>query len=313
MSESPFDDYLELSDADREALRAYVVAHSDQAGDLEEAELLRTAVDIVKAIYQESLQPTGEAVLRYVLYTRMLQAEPSSPLAPLWNALDERASSDVIFRGHVDRIRQDILAAEPKVDAIAQFERLSGHQLQKEADSLPRKDRAPRRLSAKRRRAWHWAVACVVGFLGVYGVLLSVSHSSVSSVQRLALLGTDALGDPVVGPTRGASPAPPTEVMSTDELFRQATRVLRNAEWAPLGLFPHYDADSLAVSIQTLEAILSREDEGSFYIGQAYFVLGQVYLLMDDAQKARAALEDALANGTQSATLAERQLDALSR
>jgi len=312
MDKPLFNDYLDLSDAEREALRRHVDAHPDLLGDLAAVEMIDRMVRAVGTIQDDGGGSEGDDVLRYLLYTRMIQPDVRSPLTPLWAAMDDRSAQDAAFTLRLEQLRQSIVEAEPRVDALTQFERLSGHRLM-EVEPVSR-DRAPRRSSrARQRRIWQWTGTALVLLLGAYGVLFAVSHSQQSAIQQLASLGTDALGDAAVGVTRGAITPPVHEVISTDELFKQATRMLRNSKTASFGLFPHYNSDSLAKSIATLEAVISREEEGSFYIGQAYVVMGQAYLLMDDAESARASLEAALSNGAHSATMAQQQLEQLSR
>ncbi|MEM8608032.1 MAG: tetratricopeptide repeat protein [Myxococcota bacterium] len=312
MDKPLFDDYLDLSDTEREALRRHVDAHPDLRGNLVAVEMIDRMVRAVEHIQDGGRSDESDEVLRYLLYTRMIQPDVPSPLRPLWAAMDARSAQDTAFTLRLERLRQAIEEAEPSVDALAQFERLSGHRL-RDVDSA-RRDRAPRQNSRMgQRRIWQWAGAALIVLMGAYGALFTISYAQQSPTQQLASLGTDALGDAAVGATRGAVMPPLNEAVSTDELFRQATRMLRNSRSASFGLFPQYNPDSLSESIAALEAVISREDEGSFYIGQAYFVLGQAYLLLDDPDAARASLEAALSNGAHSATLAQQQLDQLSR
>ncbi|MEM6644821.1 MAG: hypothetical protein AAF730_01070 [Bacteroidota bacterium] len=312
MPEPLFDDYLDLSNAERAALRRYVDAHPELSGDLTAVEMIDRMARAVGTVYGATEAAGNDEVLRYLVYTRMLQPGVPSPLAPLWTAMDARAAAEPSFAARLEALQQSLQDAEPEVDAVAQFERLSTHRLTQGAPS--RLDRAPRRSArASTRRVWRWTGAALAMLIGVYGALFTVSQVQESAVQQLAVLGSAALGDSAAGPTRGIVMPPRNEAISTDELFRQATRMLRNARSTSLGLFPQYNPDSLAESIVALEAVISREEDDSFYIGQAHFVLGQAYLLLDDADAAQASLEAALSSGAHSATLAQEQLDVLSR
>ena len=160
----------------------------------------------------------------------------------------------------------------------------------REPSSRPRKDRDPERSSTpiySLRRASRWAVAALVVFTVGYGVLFGVSRAAEPPLLAMAEMQVDEdVLDTYPLRTRGES-----STTTTDALYLEALRHLRDARQSTLGLFPSFDETALREAETRLVQVADRTDPNSFLWGEALFYLGKINLAQEDVQTARQALK----------------------
>lgn len=137
-------------------------------------------------------------------------------------------------------------------------------------------------------RASRWAVAALLLFTLGYGVLFGISRATEPPLLAMAAMEVDNnMLETYPLRTRGETAAP----TSTDKLYLEALRYLKDARESTLGLFPSYDATALQEAETRLAKVVDRTDPNSFLWGEALFYLGKINLAQEDVPTARQALK----------------------
>lgn len=242
-----------------------------------------------------------DAVLAHYAATRRLPQAPPPALAALYERLEARLAADralaARFEALAERLAAVDAASEPVWPPVGT------------AAARPAAARPPRLQPAGRwvKRLGGLAAALVLG----YGVLAVLSTVLRSDLDRLAALPVESVRtDGISLRTRG-----PETAASPDALFLEALRKTEAAWRAPLGLFPHYDADALGEAIRALEATVAAAppDRARFVRHESLLLLARLRIAARDLDGARAALRQLLVEDADNAADAQALLDDLGR
>lgn len=285
--------YALLSADERDDVEAYVAAHPEWAGALEEARALDELLQDARLLHRDPL--TDEALAFYLAHHHIDQHAPSPVLQQAFERVEEQLEEHPELRERQRRMQQRLKELEAASDPIAQFERLTGHHLveEKSAATGEREDRAPRRHARLHvlPAGWaRWGIAAVLAVVVLYGVLLLVSRATEPELQRLAYVEADELRGYSTMRLRSASPAV-TDTTAPDHLFMQAVDMLESAYRSHLGLFPTYDQAEVDRAAALLEQVIAREVPESFVRIEAYYFLGKARLAQNRPEEARIALQ----------------------
>lgn len=286
-----------LSAEEKQELEAYVDAHPEW----------RTLLEEVKALSELSreaqlLRRVDDEALAYYVVAKHTGLGASTALRRRFDALEARLSDDPKLRARYQALTSRLEEAAASLDPAAQFEELTGFQVSsleglssESAERAPAPERRSEDASSMSVRdalvfslpsAFRWAVAAVALVALAYGGLFAISQALQSDAERLALVD---LGETQVEGyelrLRGAQPV--ADSTSTDALYLQALRTLREAQTTTLGLFPRYDQQKLRQAEQLLQRVIEREESRSFLQVEAYFFLGKVHLAQGKIEAAR--------------------------
>lgn len=280
----------ELSTEGRRAVEAYVEAHPEWQGLLDDVRALEALRDEMRLLHEGN-----DEALAYYVVAQHFGIDVSAPLQRVFERLEARLSRDEALRNRYDELARRLADLVAALDPLAQFEELSGFRLVEE-EQAQRTGRAPARASRStngqftggfwRIQAVQWAFAVVIGVVGLYGGLFGISHLTQSDVDRLALVDlseTEIEGYRVA--TRGERAD--EDSLSTEGLYLRALYTLREAQTTTLGLFPRYDQGKLDEAERLLERVIEREEARSFLQLEAYFFLGKVHLAQGEIEAAR--------------------------
>ncbi|CAN5577891.1 hypothetical protein BH23BAC4_BH23BAC4_15370 [soil metagenome] len=196
------------------------------------------------------------------------------------------------------RRRNEELHAESE-DPLATLERLRAHA----GISAPRTNL--RRVNLSRFRL---AAAASMAVVLAYGALAIISAGSTSERHQMASLNEIALDYEGIrlrstNATRDAA----------SERYADALETIRSSRSSMLGLFPRYDADALATSLDDLQAVVAGEPSDSWLALEARYVKGKVLIQLGRDLDAQAQLREVVEQDGAHAAQARRALDWLER
>lgn len=270
--------FPELSDEERDDVRAYVEAHPEWEPAFVEAtrwgELLRAARSV------EEHAPRDEAIAYYVATRDLRLDEAPQDVAETIRDIRDRIERDPELQKEVRRMAARSAEIEAAVPAGAHFERLTGHRL----DSYPSVDdaaggtvgyrSAPDRIGTASPLAWRIA-ASIVALVVTYGVLFAVGESLRPQYERLGSFEEDEVVIDGFGVNRSNSD---DEVSASVSLYLDALEQLRRAETSFIGLFPSFDQSRLDSAAGMLRQVIANEPGESFLAGEAAYMLGKTEL-----------------------------------
>ena len=286
--------YSSLSAEERRALAAEIAGRPDLAASLAEAQALADVADAA----------SGDPSVAERVVEARLGHSTEADFAPE----EETHASNV--REALDRQAREGEAP------LAQFERLSGHVLEPDADAgmrpfrgriaggdgHPTDSRAARlavdRVPARpvRKSPLRWAAAAGLVLAMVYGGLFAGSSwmlpedAQVADVENISA---------TFRPVRGAD--------RSDD-YDRAVRLVNDARVSTLGLFPRYENEGLEEAADLFAEIAS-DSPTDLYGQEAALAIGRIRLYQGQTDKARIALESAVARGSYRAPEAVRLLN----
>ena len=317
--------YSQLSDAEKQAVEAYVEDHPEWAPLLRDVRALEATAREARVDPAAADDPLLAA---YVVARHLGTGDESPALAEAFEALERRMEEEPALRERVEAARQRLQNAEAAIDPASQFEELTGHSLPAEASPVPagrsanatpaadRDPAAPTTSVVDRLMGLPLAVrgvgAVVVLLLGTYAALFVASTASQSALDRLAAVD---VGDQMVESyystnTRSAT-APTRDTAQAGTLYLDALATLRGARTSTLGLFPSYDTDAVEQAEAQLKRVLDRTEQDSFLALEAQFYLGKAHLAQGQVAAARNRFAAVVEREGRLAEEARRILDAL--
>lgn len=322
--------YDDLPAGERDKVDAYLAAHPDAAPVLAEGRALRALLE--EAARAGADVPDAETLAQYIAAQYMAQR----PLPPDLTALGQRIEATLAAHPDVERqfsmMRDRLKALTSEAESPrAQFERLTGRRLgaaQSHEDPRPLAlatlpEPAPERRT--RPREWRTSVtdrdarpllqrvslprlafAASFVLVLVYGSLFVASRAGQPHTARLADLG--AVESEFAGlRLRGADGT----IDPAADRYAAALESLHDARSSVLGLFPQYDEDGLAHTMDLLEETVALGRRDSALGLEAWFLIGKILLYEGEVDAARDAFEIVVAQQGPSAPDAQRLLDAL--
>jgi hypothetical protein len=306
-------------------VEAYVEDHPEWAP------LLRDVRAIESPVRGEEADTATDALLTtYVVVQHLHPDEVPAGLEDAFHRLEREIEDDPALQERLEATRGRLEAAEAAVDPVAHFEELTGHSLEGEAEEAsasaestrtartpapgPETGTSPRSVVDALLRlplAVRWAGAAVALLLGTYVVLFAASEASQSTLDRLATVdvSNQVVDNYTSTATRSAVPSPDT--LTADQLYVDAITAVREARTSTLGLFPDYDAETLARAERLLRKVLDQTEAGSFLALEARFYLGKVHLAQGQVEPARSNFETVVQREGRMAAEARDILDTL--
>lgn len=294
--------YSELPPEEQRAVEAHVAQHPELLPALEEARAFRELLQEARLLRAD---PPGDEALAYYLATRHVSPHPvPASLQDAFAGIEVRLTADASLRTRYEALSSRMAALEAASDPVEQFERLTGHRLPRQPQPAPG-ERAEvlavseTASSATGRpailRLWgqagRWIAAAVVFLLALYGTLALVSHLSQSDLERLAALEGSAYDEEGLRMRSGVTlPG----YASSEELYRRALPLLREARKHTVGLFPRYDQRLLSDAAGLLERVVAQDPAASPLRSEAYYLLAKVRLAQADVEGAKTALRAVL-------------------
>lgn len=277
--------YAELSPEARRAVEDHVAAHPELAPLLDEA---RAFTRVLQEARRLSSPVPDDEILAYVVATRYLtrhQQLPEALQAPLAR-IEARLARDAGLKARHDVFARRMIELEASLDALAQFERLSGFSLtppERPRQAPPQPDRPPRMRRLYLRTA-RWAVAATVVLVGLYSSLYLVDQFSRSDRTRAALLEPDGMAAYAAraGQVRGTFALAPV-----DSLFLSGLYHLQSAQTTTLGLFPRFRPEPLRRALDALDGVVAEAPFNSFLYLEARYYRGKARLAAGDVAGAR--------------------------
>jgi len=192
------------------------------------------------------------------------------------------------------RRRTEELHAETE-DPVATLERLRTQS----GISAPRANL--RRVKLSRFRL---ALAASVAVVLAYAALAIISAGTIPERHQIASLSEIALDYEGIrlrstNATRDAA----------SERYADALETIRSSRSSMLGLFPRYDTDELATSLDDLQAVIAGEPPDSWLALEARYVKGKVLIQLGRDLEARAQLREVVEQGGAHGAQARRALD----
>lgn len=286
-----------LSAEEQQAVEAYVDAHPEWRALLDEVKALSAMAREARILHR-----VNDEALAYYVVAQHTGLSASPALRRMFDDLEGRLDDDPDLRARFESLTARLQEVASSFDPAAQFEELSGfpvaslQRLSAEAASeapareqeeegawLPSIQEA---LLLSLPRAVQWAAVALVLVAVSYGGLFVVSQALQSDVERLALVDPGETQLEGYSLTLRGAPAV-ADTASTDALYLEALRTLRDAQTTTLGLFPRYDQQKLRQAEQLLQRVIEREEDRSFLQVEAYFFLGKVHLAQGKIEAAR--------------------------
>lgn len=287
--------YPHLTAEEQAEVETYVESNPEWAPLLRD---VRSLEDLSRTA-QERL-PADDLLVSYVVVKHFHPDDVPPRLQEAFSRIEARIEEDPELNQRVEAVRRRLKEAESALDPVASFESLTGHSLEREPgkqgvgavepESEDALTDAPSLLEVfftlpvLLRRG---AVAILL-LVGLYGTLFAFSVSTQSTLDRLAAVDVsdEVVESYVSTETRSAVPAPDTTA-TVDQQYVGALSALRSARNSTLGLFPHYDPETLARAEQRFEHVLDEVAPGSFLALEAHFYLGKIALAQGDVGPAR--------------------------
>lgn len=283
--EKSFDDlveaYAELPVAERKRLVEYAAMHPEWALDLEDAR--------VEAFFAGTRdEPVTDAVLARYASMRLLHTRHESPMhvQDACRRIEQVLASDPVARARFERFVDRIAQAEAPLNAVTQFERLSGRRLAPSPEEAVKAtgDRSPRaRRTPIGSRIAKWSASGVtvtvvcyaLAFVGyrVHPPLETTAYRAAQ--QRLA--NWDVRSVPLAANT-------------DEERLRAAIEVVRNSFYYEIGVVPSYRRERLArASVALRNVAMGAEappvrQEARYFLGLAELALGETEAARADLQ-----------------------------
>lgn len=284
--------YHELSPEEQRDLEQHVREHPEMAPLLEEAQAFAALLQEAHLLHAD---PPGDEALAYYIATRHVSRHPlPDSLQEAFARIESRLTSDAELRTRYEKLAGRMALLETTSDPVEQFERLTGHRIapavHPAAETLPETEASSAVIYRLWRRTGQWAAAAVIFCLALYGTLALVSQASQSDLERLAAFEDfEAEGLRM----RGGVTEPDYE--SSEDYYRRALPLLREARAHTLGLFPHYDQALLNNAAVLLERVVAQDPEDSALRSEANYLLANIRLVQQHGAHAKAALEAVLA------------------
>ena len=289
--------YCTLTEGEKRTVETYVEAHPELAPLLEEARAFERLLQEARML---ATPIPGDEALAYYMVTRYLshhQPLPEAFRVP-FSRIEATVQQDGKFRARYEVFARRLQELEKGMDAMAQFERLTGMPLAAQAEPDAREVsaarfgpahapvRAPRPRHALRlyRRTARWAVAATVVLVGLYSGLYLVSDLTRSDLEQAAYIEVDGLAT-YAARTRAARAG--RALAPVDSLYLSALQQLRTAQTTTLGLFPRYRPEALHEAIRRLDEVVDQAPLNSFVYLEARFYRGKARLAIGDTSAAR--------------------------
>ena len=282
-----------LSPEEQRDVEAYVEEHAEWRAFLDEVK----ALEAMRRDMPFLLRIDDEALAYYTVATHS-ELGASAALHRVFEDVEARLSTDAELQERYQSLVRRLDEFADALDPSAQFEALSGFRIEDDMEAANQSaatgdqptTHAPDSSGTARifslPRAVQWAAAAVVLMALLYGGLYGVSSVMQSEVEQLALVDLSETQIQGYQPTTRGAPAT-GDAASTDALYLEALRTLRDARVSVLGLFPRYDQDRLARAEELLQQVIERESSRSFLQVEAYFFLGKVHLAQGKIEAAR--------------------------
>ncbi len=276
--------YSHLSPEERRDVERYVEAHPELEALLAESRTFEAVLSEARLLDED---PPGDDALAYYLLTHRLSRHPGPPsVQAAFERMQARLRTDPALRARGEALARRLAALEAGTDAVAQFERLTGHTLRlarREEPAAPRgmAPRAP--VSRSARRARRLASVLIAG-VALYGSLWLAGRLARPEAHRVAAF--DAV-DVAAQDLRWRSAGPSAGPASADDLYQQALVLLGDASVGTFGLFPRYDTDRLDRAAALLGQVVLEEDDGAPLQLEASYLLGKIHVLQGDVDQGR--------------------------
>ena len=289
--------YPHLSVEKKREVESYVEAHPQWASLLDD---VRSIESIVRDV-----DGASEALLTtYVVVQHLHPEQASSELEDAFRRLEHKMEEDPGLQERAETIRQRLENAEATIDPVTQFEELTGHSVNPEAEEMSAatestassRDTSPSLSTLldellRLPLAVRGVGAAVALLLGTYAVLFVASEASQSTLDRLATVNVSSQVVNNYTSTATRSAVPSADTVTADQLYVDALTAVRNARTSTLGLFPSYDTQTLNRAEELLTQVLDRTEAGSFLALEAQFYLGKVKLAQGQVEPARSHLK----------------------
>lgn len=314
--ETQIERFAHLSPDEQREVEAYVAAHPEWEARLEEVRTLGPILDHAHRLQGE--RPDAEA-LAYHLYAQQTSESQPKPIQDFFDRISGQLAKDADLQAEQEAVAKRLAALEAASDATAQFERLTGQKLQETPSrTSDRRSSAPTRQRQARiyrlhQRGMRWAVAAVLAFGGLYGVVFLASNLSQTEAGRLAQIAPDDARILLPQTVRSGEVIPDSVIQASPlfiynegvDLFEQA----RTTRF--LGFFPAYNAATLDSAAVRFITVLDITPPDAYEALEAHFMLGRIYLLQGNTEAARTAFERVVEGGGNKIRSAERILDRL--
>ena len=317
--------YPHLSVEKKREVESYVETHPRWAS------LLRDVRAFEEVGAENGTAAGVHRVVRAFLVAQHVEETPAGVFEGCAHLKHTLAETDEM-KALADDIRRRIQRAEFEVDPVSHFEALTGRSLSgspkpssdQEASTPSRPEHDSHSTEDDPRSTWSFldrlrglpmilqgAGAVLVLLLVTYATLFAASWASQSPLDRMAAINVS--GQMVESyystNTRGAARSADEEAVSS--IYLETLSTLRGARTSTFGLFPHFNADSLAQAKQGLKRVLDRTPEGSFLALEAHFYLGKVHLAQRDLASARGCFRTVVEGNGRRADDARRILNTL--
>lgn len=286
--------YPHLTAEEQAEVEAYVESNPEWAPLLRD---VRSLEGLSGAVPER--RPADDLLVSYVVVKHVHPDDVPPRLQEAFSRVEARIEEDPELSQRVEVVRRWLKEAEAALDLVASFESLTGHSLERKPAGHgvgavePESEDAVAGTSSLLEVFFNLPVllrrgaVAILLLVGLYGVLFAVSVGTQSTLDRLAAVD---VSDQVVEnyattETRSAVPSPDTTTL--DQQYVEALSTLRSARNSTVGLFPHYDPETLARAEERFEHVLDEVAPGSFLALEAHFYLGKISLAQGDIGAAR--------------------------
>jgi len=306
--------YNELSPEEQRDVEEHVREHPELAPLLDEAQAFAALLQEAHLLHAD---PPGDEALAYYIATRHVSRHPlPDSLQEAFARIESRLTSDASLRTRYEKLAGRMALLETTSDPVEQFERLTGHRIAPAMHPAAEPETEATASSAVAviyrlwRRTGQWAAAAVIFCLALYGTLALVSEVSRSDLERLA-----AFEDFEAEGLRMRGGVTQPDYVSSEDLYKRALPLLREARMHTFGLFPHYDQALLNEVAGMLERVVAQDPDDSALRSEANYLLAKIRLAQEDAAGAKATLEAVLVGSgwkTTEASALLKELEGLS-
>ncbi len=290
--------YPELSEEERARVRAYVDEHPEWKPAFDHATRLDELLSAARSLGDDP--PSAEAIA-YRIATRGLRLHDApSDVDHNLQSLRTLISRDPELKKQSDQISRRLAELEKAVPAQAQFERLTGHDLNSYS-GVEDVSGGAAVFARNRKRSggaspFVWRIAAsLAALIAVYGILFVIGEGLRPDYERLASFEEDELVLDGYDVLRGRGDSALGN--SAVDLYLGALFHLSQSEFSYLGLFPSFDDARLDSAAFMLREVIASEPAESFLAGEAAYMLGKTELARGEIGAAREALSQVVALG----------------
>jgi hypothetical protein len=275
--------YAALSSQEREEVDAFVSRHPEYAADLTEAKQI---AELLKLVRESGVT---EDDIAHLAARRALEPHNSIECSRVTRAIQSDRDLAELYELYSRRLQE----LDEDHDAVSHFEVLTGITIDVKNDPSPdaRMVREPARSQLKllsRREFWP-AIAAVMAFLALVGVLGLAQWNATSDLERAGFAASQEMA-----PDRFTITPRSTDqyrLTPTDSLFLQGLQRLQNARIPLLGIIPRVDAGVAHEAEAIFTDVLGRLDETEFLALEVRFARATAFLMQERADEALRDLE----------------------